>query len=69
MENVLNNQTSGQKPKGKLIGVGVGPGDPELLTLKAYRLIQKAEVISYLANEAGNSQSKWIAREAFETCL
>jgi len=31
---------------GKLFGVGVGPGDPELLTLKALRVIQEAEVIA-----------------------
>ena len=27
--------------KGKLFGLGVGPGDPELLTLKALRLIRE----------------------------
>ncbi|WP_235013401.1 SAM-dependent methyltransferase, partial [Colwellia marinimaniae] len=30
---------------GKLIGVGVGPGDPELMTLKAFRLLQQVDVI------------------------
>ena len=30
---------------GKLYGIGVGPGDPELLTLKAYKILQKADVI------------------------
>ena len=31
---------------GKLYGIGVGPGDPELLTLKALRLVKEAEVIA-----------------------
>ena len=32
--------------KGTLYGVGIGPGDPELLTLKAVRLIREAQVIA-----------------------
>lgn len=31
--------------RGKLYGVGVGPGDPELLTMKAVRIIQSCDVI------------------------
>ena len=31
--------------KGKLTGVGVGPGDPELLTLKAVRKIRESDVV------------------------
>ena len=34
---------------GRLYGIGVGPGDPELLTVKAVRLIQAAPVVSYFA--------------------
>ncbi|MGI5823758.1 MAG: SAM-dependent methyltransferase, partial [Dethiobacteria bacterium] len=32
--------------KGKFYGVGVGPGDPELLTLKARRILEKCPVIA-----------------------
>lgn len=32
---------------GRLLGLGVGPGDPELLTLKALRLLKSAAVIAY----------------------
>jgi len=53
------------KSRGKFIGVGVGPGDPELITLKALRLIQRAPVISFLVNDKGHSQGKAIASEAF----
>ena len=49
---------------GTFYGVGVGPGDPELLTMKAYRLIQRAPVISYLTGKNGGSQAKNIARYA-----
>jgi precorrin-2/cobalt-factor-2 C20-methyltransferase len=38
---------------GRLFGVGVGPGDPELLTLKALRLIREAHVVAYPAAKAG----------------
>ena len=32
--------------KGTLYGVGVGPGDPELMTLKAVRMIRENEIIA-----------------------
>jgi precorrin-2/cobalt-factor-2 C20-methyltransferase len=38
---------------GRLIGVGVGPGDPELLTLKAVRALAEADVVAHFA-KAGN---------------
>ncbi|OGR14629.1 MAG: precorrin-2 C(20)-methyltransferase [Desulfobacterales bacterium RIFOXYA12_FULL_46_15] len=41
---------------GKLFGVGVGPGDPELLTMKAVRVIKSADVI-FTAASAKNTYS------------
>ena len=34
---------------GQLIGVGVGPGDPELVTLKAVGALQRADVVAHFA--------------------
>lgn len=34
---------------GRLIGVGTGPGDPELLTIKAAKALEKADVVAYFA--------------------
>ncbi len=32
---------------GTLYGLGVGPGDPELITVKAFRKLQECPVIAY----------------------
>jgi len=50
--------------KGKLIGVGLGPGDPELMTLKAHRLIAGAAVVAYPALENGASFAREIAADS-----
>ncbi|MGG5291588.1 precorrin-2 C(20)-methyltransferase [Pseudomonas shirazensis] len=34
-------------PRGRLLGLGVGPGDPELITVKALRLLREAPVVAY----------------------
>jgi precorrin-2 C20-methyltransferase / precorrin-3B C17-methyltransferase len=46
---------------GWLWGVGVGPGDPELLTLKAVQTIQSADVIAYHSARHGRSIAREIA--------
>ncbi len=46
---------------GTLYGVGLGPGDPELMTLKAHRLISRAQVIAYPAPDSGESFARSIA--------
>ncbi|MGB6541497.1 MAG: precorrin-2 C(20)-methyltransferase [Xanthobacteraceae bacterium] len=45
----------------KLIGVGVGPGDPELMTLKATRALGEADVIAHFAKAGRTSHSRAIA--------
>jgi precorrin-2/cobalt-factor-2 C20-methyltransferase len=46
---------------GTLYGVGVGPGDPELLTLKAARIVRDAPVVAYPAPLEGESLARTIA--------
>ena len=45
---------------GTLYGIGVGPGDPELLTLKGLRLLQACPVVAYPAPETGDSLARSI---------
>ena len=45
---------------GKLFGVGVGPGDPELMTLKAMRALGEADVIAHFAKAGNASHSRAI---------
>ncbi|HEY2054608.1 MAG TPA: precorrin-3B C(17)-methyltransferase [Solirubrobacterales bacterium] len=46
---------------GRLYGVGVGPGDPELLTVKAQRIIAAVDVIAYPNARHGRSVARGIA--------
>jgi len=42
---------------GRLLGIGVGPGDPELITVKALRLLRAAPVVAYFVakGKSGNA--------------
>jgi precorrin-2/cobalt-factor-2 C20-methyltransferase len=45
---------------GTLYGLGVGPGDPELLTLKAHRILTASPVVAYPAPDTGESFARAI---------
>lgn len=49
---------------GELFGVGVGPGDPELLTLQAVRIIQSCQVLAAPKAKEGEGSSLQIVRAA-----
>ena len=44
--------------RGTLYGVGVGPGDPELMSLKAARILKSAPVIAYFAKKGSTSNAR-----------
>ena len=46
--------------QGKLIGVGTGPGDPELLTLKAVKALEAADVVAHFAKRGNSSNARRI---------
>jgi precorrin-2/cobalt-factor-2 C20-methyltransferase len=48
---------------GKLWGLGVGPGDPELITLKALKRLRAAAVVAYPAPESGESLARSIVAQ------
>ena len=50
-------------PPGRLHGLGIGPGDPELLTLKALRLLQAAPVVAYPVSDGGKSVARSIVAD------
>lgn len=49
--------------RGTLYGLGVGPGDPELLTLKAHRILREAPVIAFPAPDHGQSFARSICAQ------
>jgi precorrin-2 C20-methyltransferase/precorrin-3B C17-methyltransferase len=48
---------------GRLYGVGVGPGDPELITVKAAKLISSADVVAYHSGTAGRSIARSVVAD------
>lgn len=52
--------------QGKLYGVGVGPGDPELVTRKAERILRGADVVAVPDKGAGEKTALHIVREFVE---
>jgi precorrin-2 C20-methyltransferase/precorrin-3B C17-methyltransferase len=50
---------------GRLFGLGVGPGDPELLTVKARRIVAAVDVIAYPNARHGRSVARAIAAPHF----
>ncbi|TMJ42998.1 MAG: precorrin-2 C(20)-methyltransferase [Alphaproteobacteria bacterium] len=59
---------------GKLVGVGVGPGDPELITIKAVRVLKQADLVAHFAKAAqrGNAwtiAARYLKPAVRELCL
>lgn len=50
-------------PQGRLYGLGIGPGDPELLTLKAHRILTSVPVIAYPTMENGKVLARAIVAD------
>lgn len=44
--------------RGKLIGLGTGPGDPDLLTVRAVRILQGAQVVAFVASAGRASRAR-----------
>ena len=51
--------------KGKLYGVGVGPGDPELITIKALRLTKEADLLAFPGEDPEESVAYKIMKGAY----
>ncbi|MGC4949389.1 precorrin-2 C(20)-methyltransferase [Streptomyces sp. DT224] len=51
----------GARPAGRLYGVGLGPGDPALMTLRAVEVIAEADVVAYHSARHGRSIARSIA--------
>src|SRR5215213_7933175 len=56
-------QNRSEMKSGLLYGIGLGPGDPELLTLKALRVLRSVAVIAYPAPDSGDSVARGIVAQ------
>ena len=61
MNALASTSREGVAALGALIGVGLGPGDPELVTVKAARLIGAAKVVAFFAKRGRESHARAIA--------
>lgn len=52
---------------GKLYGLGIGPGDPELITKKALRIIEESDIILVPGTKKEDSIAYRITKKAYET--
>ena len=52
---------------GRLIGVGLGPGDPDLVTLRAMRALAEADVLAHFARKGVRGHARTIADAAIGT--
>ena len=48
---------------GRLVGVGVGPGDPELITVKALNALRSVDVVAYFAKSGNESNARRIVEK------
>lgn len=48
---------------GRLYGIGIGPGDPELLTMKAFRVLRSSPVVAYPMSDSARKLARSIVAE------
>lgn len=65
VQNCASGNDAAVKP-GILYGIGVGPGDPELLTLKGRRILSECDIIAVPDRNRGDSTALNIVREFVE---
>ncbi|AJT65931.1 Cobalamin biosynthesis protein CobIJ [Streptomyces lydicus] len=59
----MSEQQANARATGRLYGVGLGPGDPSLMTVRAVQIIAEADVVAYHSARHGRSIARSIAAE------